>query len=81
MYLTAGSGDGALALLEAGGIETSPPLRGGQLLVPSFDEVFGDLAPADPASADPATAVPVPADLATPTWPPRTWPPRTWPGS
>ena len=47
MYVTAGSGERALALLEAGGIETGRPLRGGQLLVPSFGEVFGDLATAD----------------------------------
>ncbi len=37
----------ALALLEAGGIETGPPARGGQLLVHSFGEIYGDLARAD----------------------------------
>jgi anti-anti-sigma factor len=42
MYLPAGPQDGALALLEAGGIETGRPLRGGQLLVHSFGEVYGD---------------------------------------
>ena len=50
MYMTPGPHDEALALLEAGGIETGRPLRGGQLLVPSFDEVFGDLATADLAT-------------------------------
>lgn len=49
MYVTPGPHDAALALLEAGGIDTGWPLRGGQLLVHSFGEIYGDLAAADPA--------------------------------
>ena len=47
IYVTPGPYDVALALLEAGGIETGRPLRGGQLLVHSFGEVYGDLATTD----------------------------------
>jgi MEDS: MEthanogen/methylotroph, DcmR Sensory domain/STAS domain len=47
VYLAPGPQDGALALLEAGGIETGRPLRGGQLLVHSFGEVYGDPATMD----------------------------------
>jgi anti-anti-sigma factor len=42
MYVVPGPPELALALLEAGGIETGRPLRGGQLLVHSFGEVYGD---------------------------------------
>ncbi|MGI8445780.1 MAG: MEDS domain-containing protein [Streptosporangiaceae bacterium] len=42
MYLASGPQDGTLGRLEAGGIETGRLLRGGQLLVCSFDEVYGD---------------------------------------
>ncbi len=47
MYLASGPPDGAVALLEAGGIETGRPLRGGQLLVCGFGEVYGDPATMD----------------------------------
>jgi anti-anti-sigma factor len=47
MYVTPGPRDVALALLEAGGIDTGRPLRGGQLLVHSFGEIYGDLATTD----------------------------------
>ena len=47
IYATSGPYDVALALLEAGGIETGRPLRGGQLLVCSFGEIYGDLASTD----------------------------------
>jgi anti-anti-sigma factor len=47
IYVTPGPSDVALALLEAGGIETGRPVRGGQLLVHSFGEIYGD-----PASTD-----------------------------
>jgi anti-anti-sigma factor len=47
MYMAPGPQDGPLALLEAGGIETGRPLRGGQLLVHSFREIYGDLATMD----------------------------------
>jgi anti-anti-sigma factor len=47
MYMAPGPPDGALALLEAGGIETGRPLRGGQLLVHSFGEVYGNPATMD----------------------------------
>lgn len=47
MYVTSGPYEVALALLEAGGIETGRPLRGGQLLVHNFGEVYGDLASLD----------------------------------
>ncbi len=47
MYVAPGPRDKALALLEAGGIETRRPLRGGQLLLPSFGEVYGDPATTD----------------------------------
>jgi anti-anti-sigma factor len=49
IYVTPGPYDVALALLEAGGIETRRPLRGGQLLICSFAEIYGDLASTDPA--------------------------------
>ena len=47
IYVTPGPYDVAVALLEAGGIETGPPVRGGQLLVCSFGEIYGDLASLD----------------------------------
>lgn len=47
MYVGPGPLDVTLALLEAGGIETGRPLRGGQLLLPSFGEVYGDPATTD----------------------------------
>ncbi|HZC62213.1 MAG TPA: MEDS domain-containing protein [Streptosporangiaceae bacterium] len=47
IYVTPGPSDVALALLEAGGIETGRPVRGGQLLVHSFGEIYGDLASTD----------------------------------
>lgn len=47
IYVTPGPSDVALALLEAGGIETGRPMRGGQLLVHSFGEIYGDLASTD----------------------------------
>ena len=47
IYVTPGPYDVAVALLEAGGIETGPPVRGGQLLVCSFGEIYGDLASMD----------------------------------
>ncbi len=47
IYVTPGPYDLALALLEAGGVETGPPVRGGQLLVHSFGEIYGDLASTD----------------------------------
>ena len=47
IYVTPGPSDAALALLEAGGIQTGRPVRGGQLLVHSFGEIYGDLARAD----------------------------------
>jgi anti-anti-sigma factor len=49
IYVTPGPYDVALALLEAGGIETGRPLRGGQLLVHSLGEIYGDPATMDPA--------------------------------
>ena len=52
IYVTPGPFDVALALLEAGGIETRRPLRGGQLVVHSFAEIYGD-----PASTDLAQLV------------------------
>ncbi len=42
MYVVPGPPKMALALLEAGGIETGRPLSGGQLLVHSFGEIYGD---------------------------------------
>ena len=42
MYVVPGPPEVALALLEAGGIETGRPLSGGQLLVRSFGEIYGD---------------------------------------
>jgi anti-anti-sigma factor len=47
IYVTPGPSDVALALLEAGGIETGRPVRGGQLLVHNFGEIYGDLASTD----------------------------------
>jgi anti-anti-sigma factor len=47
IYVTPGPYDVALALLEAGGIETGRPLSGGQLLVHSFGDIYGDLARTD----------------------------------
>jgi hypothetical protein len=47
IYVTPGPRDVALALLEAGGVETGRPLSGGQLLVHSFAEIYGDLASMD----------------------------------
>lgn len=47
IYVTPGPSDVALTLLQAGGIETGPPLRGGQLLIHSFGEIYGDLATTD----------------------------------
>lgn len=47
IYVTPGPYQVALGLLEAGGIETGRPLRGGQLLVHSFGEIYGDLATTD----------------------------------
>ena len=47
MYVASGTPEGALALLEAGGIETGRPLSGGQLLVHSFGEIYGDPATLD----------------------------------
>ena len=49
IYVTPGPYDVALALLEAGGIETRRPLSGGQLLVCTFGEIYGDLARPDVA--------------------------------
>jgi anti-anti-sigma factor len=42
MYVAPERPEMALALLEAGGIETGRPLRGGQLLVRTCGEVYGD---------------------------------------
>ena len=47
MYVAPGPPEVALALLEAGGIETGRPLSGGQLLVHSFGEIYGDPATLD----------------------------------
>ena len=47
MYVAPGPPEVALALLEAGGIETGRPLSGGQLLVRSFAETYGDPATLD----------------------------------
>jgi anti-anti-sigma regulatory factor len=52
IYVTPGPHDVALALLETGGIETGRPLRGGQLLVRSFGEIYGDLDSADLAQLE-----------------------------
>ncbi len=47
MYVASGPPEVALSLLEAGGIETGRPLSGGQLLVHSFGEIYGDPAALD----------------------------------
>ena len=83
-YVAPGPPEGALALLEAGGIETGRPLSGGQLLVHSFGEIYGDPATLDLArlvatfraalSQSLAAGVPglrITGEMGSDPWPPR----------